>query len=130
MKTLRSNPARVLCALLALGGACVGCGETNDTPDSGTPREDAGTPLECEAGQHRCGAGCIDDLANEPANGCRLGCGEPCPTPPDGEASCDEDGACVVACPPPFRLEGGECVCTPMDCTALGAMFSLPRSCS
>jgi hypothetical protein len=51
-----------------------------------------------------------------PENGCRLGCGEACPTPPDGDATCGTDGRCTFDCEPPFRREGDECVCTPRTC--------------
>lgn len=94
-------------------------------PDAGR-RRDAGDPTMCPAGQHPCGGGCIDDLANEIDNGCRLGCGEPCPTPPDGMASCGADGLCTFECPPPFRNEMGMCVCTPSTCDSLGYMCGAP----
>lgn len=88
------------------------------------PRPDAGTS--CGAGQHACGAGCIDDLENLPANGCRLGCGDPCPTPPDGTAACDAEGRCTFGCEPPFRLEGTECVCDARTCDDWGYTCGAP----
>ncbi|MFK7992023.1 MAG: hypothetical protein AB8I08_38755 [Sandaracinaceae bacterium] len=100
--------------------------DAGPTEDANLPRVDGGMSG-CGPGQHACGAGCVDDLANEPANGCRLGCGEPCPTPPDGTASCSADGMCSSGeCEPPAMLVDGECVCTPMDCDGLGAMCGAP----
>ncbi len=87
----------------------------------GGGRADAGTTT-CPAGQHACGGGCIADLPNTPERGCRLGCGEPCPAPAGGVASCSTAGACGFDCPPPFRVEGTGCVCTPRTCAAAGAM--------
>lgn len=125
--------ASTLLACLTLS-ACAGGGGGGD---AGTGEDDASTPTldagrrdsgggACASGQHRCGGGCIDDLPNEPENGCRYGCGEPCPTPPDGEAACDDSGTCTFACPPPFHRVGTECVCTPRTCTELGFMCGAP----
>ncbi|MBX7190931.1 MAG: hypothetical protein K1X94_02680 [Sandaracinaceae bacterium] len=79
---------------------------------------DAGS-VSCPSGQHACGAGCVRDLANDPANGCRLGCGEPCPTPAMGTASCDMTGHCAWDCTPPYRRVGDTCECTPTTCEAI-----------
>ena len=115
------------------------CAGNNGTGDSSTDsrdggqderdagrRRDGGGSTACPVGQHRCGGGCIDDLENLPENGCRFGCGEPCPTPAGGEAACDEAGACTIACPPPFHLQGTECVCTPRTCAAIGYTCGAP----
>lgn len=80
----------------------------------------------CGTGQHRCGAGCIDDLPNEPAHGCRNGCGEPCPTPPDGTAACSPEGTCTFACEPPFYRDGATCVCRARTCADLGFSCGAP----
>jgi hypothetical protein len=88
-------------------------------------RRDGGSGV-CGTGQHRCGAGCVDDLPNEPANGCRFGCGDPCPTPPDGRATCAADGTCTFECDPPFFRDGAACVCRARDCTELGWMCGSP----
>ena len=124
--------ALLLCACLlaacAEGGTDGDGGVDASTPppgDSGV-RRDSG-PTGCPSGQHDCGGGCIDDLDNEPANGCRLGCGEACPTPPDGEAACAEDGTCTVGCTPPFRLVDGECVCEARTCEDMGVMCGAPE---
>lgn len=122
--------ALLLCAC-ATGNDGTGDGSTGDRDggqedrDAGR-RRDGGGSTTCAAGQHRCGGGCIDDLENVPENGCRYGCGEPCPTPPDGEAACDEAGACTIGCPPPFHLEGTECVCTPNTCDDIGYTCGAP----
>lgn len=92
--------------------------------DAGTI--DAGGGGACPTGQHRCGAGCIDDLENLPENGCRLGCGEPCPTPSGGAAACDEAGMCTLGCEPPFHMEDGECVCAPRTCEDIGYQCGAP----
>lgn len=77
-----------------------------DEPDAG---RDAGPPG-CPSGQHRCGGGCIEDRPNVPEEGCRLGCGEPCPVLEGDTATCTEDGMCDVLS------------CTPATCETLGAM--------
>src|SRR5690606_29811798 len=123
---MRASLRLLLLATLVTGCAGGGGGDAGSLDDGGAPPRDAGRRDSgggaCPAGQHRCGAGCIDDLPNEPENGCRTGCGEPCPTPPAGEAACDESGACTFACPPPFHREGTECVCTARTCAELGFM--------
>lgn len=98
-------------------------GDTGPPADTG-PRRDGGTTMRdasvtCPSGQHRCGGGCIVDQANDPANGCRLGCGEPCPTPSTGIASCTSGGTCDFACEPPFHREGDTCTCAATTCEAL-----------
>ncbi len=94
--------------------------------DAGTRRDAGGGPTTCSSGQHACGAGCIDNLPNMPENGCKLGCGEPCPTPPDGSAACDADGQCTFDCPAPFHQDGTMCVCTPSTCDDIGYMCGAP----
>lgn len=124
----------LIASLVSFGCAEGGGGGPDGSQDSDggtTPRRDGGRRDggggACPTGQHRCGAGCIDDLANDPANGCRYGCGDACPTPPDGEAACDEStGLCTFACPPPFHREGTECVCTARTCEELGFMCGAP----
>lgn len=83
----------------------------------GGARRDAATS--CPTGEHACGSGCVVDLANEPANGCRLGCGEPCDAPANASASCGMDGRCAWACEAPFRRDGDACVCTPRTCESM-----------
>ena len=127
-------------AACAQGGGAEtdGGGGTRDAgaPLDGSPEDDAGRGdagrrdggggTSCPTGQHACGGGCIDDLPNEPANGCRLGCGEACPAPAMGTASCSSAGACDFTCPVPFRREGDACVCTPRTCESMGAMCGAP----
>src|SRR5688500_10136946 len=122
--------------LACLGAGCAEGGSSADSGggdtdagrerDAGDPALDGGMSSSCPSGQHSCGGGCIDDLANEVDNGCRLGCGEPCPVPPDGAAACGADGRCTFECPPPFRPEGGMCVCTPTTCELLTVMCGAP----
>jgi hypothetical protein len=101
---------------------------------STTPPGDAGprdggrrdSAVTCASGQHACGGGCVDDQPNEPENGCRFGCGEECPTPASGTASCSAAGACDFACAPPFRREGEACVCSAATCEDIGAECGAP----
>lgn len=96
------------------------------TGDGGAPsdaridggRRDGGS-VDCDEGEHACGTGCIEDLPNEPGNGCRLGCGEACVAPDDGTPSCTAGGTCDFTCPTPFRREGDACVCAPSTCELL-----------
>jgi hypothetical protein len=72
--------------------------------------------VQCGAGQHQCGEGCIDTLPNNVSNGCALGCGEPCPGP---DAICNGDGTCGI---------GG---CEPIMCEDLGVECgSIDNGCS
>lgn len=108
------------------GGADSGpAGDAGPPRDAG-PGRDSGPSVSCPAGQHACGGGCIDDLANDPSNGCRLGCGEPCPAPASGTVSCSASGTCDFTCTPPFRRVGDECACTPRTCEEMGAMCGAP----
>lgn len=107
-----------------------GQADGGDDPGDGGARDggrrDSGPGTECDPGQHACGGGCIDDLPNEPANGCRLGCGEPCPEPPSGELSCTSAGTCSFECTPPYRPMDGTCVCAPFTCEDMGWMCGSP----
>src|SRR5690349_11148931 len=74
--------------------ACVACGPAPEAPDAGSDPVDAartgdggardtGVPVdggtgECAASEHDCGGVCTADGVNDPATGCRLGCGEAC----------------------------------------------------
>lgn len=93
--------------------------------DGGGGGRDSGT-TSCPSGEHACGAGCVRDLANDPANGCRLGCGEPCDAPDMGDAACDMAGMCTWTCEPPFRRMGDTCVCTPTTCDTIGYECGAP----
>jgi hypothetical protein len=60
---------------------------------------------------HACDGECIEDLDNDPSVGCRLGCGEPCPSPEGAEAYCTDEGRCAVDdCGRGYHDCGGECV--------------------
>jgi len=93
--------------------------------DAGGAVRDAGM-TSCPSGEHACGAGCVRDLANDPANGCRLGCGEPCDAPDMGDAACDMAGMCTWMCEPPFRRMGDTCVCAATTCEAIGYECGAP----
>ncbi|MDQ3033589.1 MAG: hypothetical protein M3Y87_14310 [Myxococcota bacterium] len=109
-----------------LGDAAIGSSRDGATERDGAPPRDSGRPTTCGEGQHACGGGCIDDLPNEPENGCRLGCGEPCDAPTSGTVSCSAAGTCDFTCTPPFRREGDDCVCAPRTCEEMGAMCGAP----
>ncbi len=118
---------------LALALSVVGCGDGAGPPDGGAEERDGGGdgtrdagPAQCRTGQHVCGGGCVDDLPNEPENGCRTGCGEACDVPTGGVATCDADGACALGCERPFVLIDGTCVCEPRTCSDLGAECGAP----
>jgi len=132
-----------LSVVIALGLAPSGCaaGGGGGDGDGGRPLDGISTPRDgsttdtsrrdggggsCGTGEHACGTGCIDDLPNDPENGCRLGCGEACVAPTMGEASCSSAGRCDFACPTPFRREGDACVCAPSSCTTLGFECGAP----
>jgi len=111
----------------------IGCASSDEGPggsgDAGrgdAAPEDAGRPdtgtLTCPSGQHRCGGGCVDDRPNEPTEGCALGCGEACPEPEGGVATCTAGGMCDFTCEAPFVREPDGCACEAATCEALGAM--------
>ena len=104
-----------------------GGGGTSDAGrvDGGGGARDAGMTT-CPSGEHACGAGCVRDLANDPANGCRLGCGEACDAPDMGAAACGMDGRCTWDCEPPYRRVGDLCTCTPTTCDAIGYECGAP----
>ncbi len=93
--------------------------------DSGPPGHDAGR-ISCGPGQHACGAGCVDDLPNEPAHGCRLGCGEPCAVPTGGVGTCTTSGTCDFTCEPPFSRVADTCTCVPRTCAEANATCGAP----
>jgi hypothetical protein len=99
-------------------------GDTGPRLDTGPTMHDAS--VHCPAGQHACGAGCITDQANDPMNGCRFGCGSPCPTPTMGTASCTSAGTCDFTCPSPFHRVGDTCVCMATTCMAIGYTCGAP----
>jgi hypothetical protein len=66
------------------------------------------------------------DQANDPANGCRLGCGTACPAPAMGVASCTTTGMCDFTCPSPSHRVGDACVCMPHTCDDIGYHCGAP----
>ena len=126
--------ARVLASVLVLLAGCAGSDPPSPPSDAG--RGDAGSDaghdagpdlgVSCPSGQHACGAGCIVDQPNDPMHGCRSGCGQPCPTPPMGVASCTMAGACDFTCPSPFHRVGTDCDCTPVTCMDMGYQCGSP----
>lgn len=133
----RAPAASALVVVLALGalvGACASGGTA--TIDAGGRAYDAGPgdasrPVDmrvgCASGQHVCPSGCTADRTDDPANGCRLGCGSaPCTAPAGGTASCSTGGMCDFECAPPFVREGEGCACTPRTCSDLDALCGSP----
>ncbi len=98
-----------------------GGGSADGGDDDAGSRRDAGGPPSCEDGQHLCGGGCIDDQPNEPDRGCRLGCGEACPIPEGGTATCTSDGECDFECGAAFVRGPDGCSCDARTCEDLGA---------
>lgn len=90
-----------------------GGADANTDPDAAPPPVDAGMDADvvvdagpsCGGAQHVCDGVCTSPMLNEPANGCRLGCGDPCPGAAD--AICNADGTC------------GLLSCTAMTCDEL-----------
>lgn len=82
----------------------------------------------CPTGEHLCGTTCTEDLADDPAVGCRLGCGAACLAPPAHSVGiCNEDGLCDFMCNEAgWTRDGDHCTCTPTTCEALGAVCGEP----
>lgn len=57
----------------------------------------------CGADQHDCSGVCTDDGLNDPATGCRLGCGDACPG--GTMAICNADGTCGLRSCTAMRCE-------------------------
>jgi hypothetical protein len=72
----------------------------------------------CPSGEHMCSTGCERDRANEPAEGCRNGCGLECP---GDDPICTPDGECSVECDPPAVLMGVICCGGLPICSAMVA---------
>lgn len=85
------------------GGRDAGALVEDGGVDAGPSLTDGGPA--CGAAQHLCDGVCTNPMANEPSNGCRLGCGDPCPG--GAEAVCNADGTCGIR------------GCTPMTCEDL-----------
>lgn len=113
--------------VLALGIAGSGC--ANGAPKEGDTgggwgssfTSDGGARPDCESGEHECGATCVEDMPNDPENGCRLGCGEPCDVPAGATATCTSAGRCDFTCPTGATRMGNTCSCTPRTCAGAGA---------
>jgi hypothetical protein len=116
-------------ALVAtLGAVATGCanggGSGTGSTDDWSSWGDAGPA--CGYGEHLCGGECVDDLPNEPENGCRRGCGDPCDAPDGVEATCSSDGRCEAACEAPYMRVAGRCECAPRTCEDLAATCGTP----
>lgn len=108
-------------------GLLAGCA-SNDRP----PERDGGmSPMDgmvqpdtsmmgCRADQHMCPSGCEDDRPNRPDMGCRLGCGDACPTPPNAQAICTDEGVCGAECIAPAVMGPDGCTCPAVTCEDLG----------
>jgi len=127
-----TNVAFFLTALAFLA-ACASGGVSVPTVDAG--RGDAGAPdaalvdarVGCASGEHMCPGGCERDRDDDPAMGCRLGCGSaPCTAPEGGRPTCSAAGTCDFECVAPYVRAGEGCACTPRTCDDLGAMCGTP----
>lgn len=145
--TSRSSSSVVLVCAALLGIGSAGCADGRsgpgdeidgglDTgpivrPDAFVPMSmpDAGRdsgPAGCTGSTHLCGTTCMPDMANLPANGCRLGCGTPCMTPAHAMGSCNMMGQCTFTCTAPYVPMGMGCSCTPTTCEAIGFECGAP----
>ena len=111
---LRLLPSLALAAALTGVIGALGCGGGGST--DGGPGPDA---TSCPVNMHSCSGSCVADGDNDPATGCRLGCGSACPSPTGGVPICSA-GACDVMCTAPYERSGGTCVCMPQSCSARG----------
>lgn len=120
---MRRAVMRSALCLSALVAACSSGGTEEGGVLRGAIAPDAGNTSECAPGEHDCDGTCVSDGDNDPAVGCALGCGTPCPGPASGEgtATCGEDGTCALACNAGFAPLGGDCLCEgALTCEALG----------
>lgn len=117
------RPMRFSLFLLVSASALsiAGCGDDSSGSDGGG---DSG--IRCMSGMHDCDGECVTDQINDPAMGCRRGCGTPCPEPSEGGmATCTSSGLCDVRCTTPYVKEGDNCVCRPQSCSEAGAMCGM-----
>lgn len=113
----------VILAVLGCESEAVAPLDAAGARDGGPAPEDSGrTDETCPDGEHRCDDQCIDDLPNDPANGCSAVCGEPaaCPAPEGGRATCTLAGSCTFNCMAPYERRDDNCVCVPRTCDSLG----------
>lgn len=118
----------VLALLLAAVSACANAAEPDPiAPDAGMTGQGGGgadDPEEqsedktCAAGTHTCGTACVADQANSPDVGCTFGCGEACPAPANGSATCSAGSVCEIECNPGYSQENGACVA--FSCSSVG----------
>ena len=94
----------------SVSGRCVGCLSDNECPENGSCDPDKNECV-CGAGYHDCDGACLDDTSPE---SCGTSC-EPCPTDPNGTATCD-GGQCSIACNAPLVLDPGSGLC--VECLA------------
>lgn len=106
-------------------GQCVDCLTDNECGDAASCSPDKFV-CECDTGFHYCDGECVDDSA---VDHCGTSC-DPCPTDPNGTASCD-GAACSLSCDADYTLDGEACVeCTSnADCTTPGASMCSGGSC-
>lgn len=95
-------PDRLVCN--SVTGVCVDCLTNNECGANGTC-DPTSNKCSCNAGYHLCDGVCLSDTS---VDSCGNRC-EPCPTTPNGTASCEAE-ACVLTCNAPLVLDDGACV--------------------
>ncbi|UJR87285.1 hypothetical protein [Sandaracinus amylolyticus] len=74
---------------------------------------DEDSSVGCGPDEHECNGVCREDGENDPATGCRLGCGAPCPGGTD--AICEPDGTCGLTACTPMTCEEQDAICGLVD---------------
>ena len=111
----------VLALVVMAAAACANAGQEAEEigPDAGMSGQGGGgadDPEEsaedatCAPGTHTCGTACVGDQANTPEVGCKFGCGQACPVPENGSATCTAGSVCDITCDAGYSEINGECV--------------------
>jgi hypothetical protein len=117
----------VLALLVVAASACAGAGDPDPVaPDAGIGQggggaddpEESAEDATCAVGTHTCGTACVGDQQNEPAVGCKFGCGQACPEPENGSATCTDSSVCDITCDPGYSEVNGSCVA--FSCSNVG----------
>jgi hypothetical protein len=85
------------------------CFCSNHTCDTDETAQSCPVDCACGAAEKFCNGTCV---LRKPANGCNSLTCDPCTTvpPPNGVATCDQNGACGFSCLSGFRKSGDRCV--------------------
>lgn len=111
----------------AVTGSCLrGCAADAQCVEDNEVCDEASHRCSCAPGFHQCGVACVSDAS---VDTCGASC-TPCPTPPNGSATCDL-GACGFVCDPDYEPCGDACCPTvdPCSCEAHGLVCDLHVLC-